>query len=78
MMESPDGKPSKRNLIRQYAVEILASAPYPVHVSRLAELVLPRIPGGAEITQKTVNTSLHDDPLGRFERVGLGTWKLKR
>jgi len=78
-----DERPSKRNLIRKYAAEVLASAAYPVHVSRITELVRPRAAAGSgvaesEITQKTVNTSLHDDPLGRFESDGRGTWKLRR
>lgn len=77
MSRAVDGTPSKRDLIRKYAAEALAQAMVPLHVSRITEIVAPRIPN-EEITQKAVNTSLHDDTLGRFERVGKGTWTLRQ
>jgi len=66
-----------RNRIRDMAAEVLQERGEPLHHSAIASIVLTRLGLVGQVTAKTVNTSLHDDPLGRFERVGAGTWTLK-
>lgn len=68
---------SKRDTIRDLAEALLRDARTPLHNSQIAEAVLAQMGMSGEVSPKTVNTSLHDDPLGRFLRVGQGTWTLK-
>ncbi len=66
--------PSRRDLIRAEALKVLEEAGAPLHFTEIASVVLVRLGIEATVTAKTLNTSLHDDPVGRFKRVGLGKW----
>jgi hypothetical protein len=67
-------EPSRRDLIRAEALKVLKESGAPVHFTDIAAVVLARLGLESTVTAKTLNTSLHDDPEGRFKRVGLGRW----
>jgi hypothetical protein len=67
---------SVRPLIRDEAERLLRTAQGPLHVSKIADEVLQRLGLNGQVTTKTVNTTLHDDPLRRFKRVGRAVWSL--
>jgi hypothetical protein len=69
---------SIRDQMRDAAERVLKEASGPMHNSQLASEILPTLGIGNTVTPKTLNTSLHDDPKGRFRRVGPGTWTLVR
>lgn len=69
--------PSVRDRIRAAAEEELRRSGLPMHDSDLAAAVIPRLQLVQTVSSKTVNASLHDDPEGRFQRVGRGTWVLR-
>lgn len=66
-----------RHRIRDLAEELLRERREPLHNSEIATVVLNRLGLADKVTAKTVNTALHDDPQGRFQRVAAGTWTLK-
>lgn len=66
--------PSRRDLIRAEALKVLEEEGSPMHFSEIADVVLARLGLVENVTAKTLNTSLHDDPSGRFKRVGFGRW----
>ncbi len=68
--------PSKRDRIRDEAEAVLRAAHTELHISLIAVKVLTALGLAGEVSDKTVNTCLHDDPQRRFVRVGKGTWKL--
>ena len=67
---------SKRDRIRAAVETLLAEHSAPMHYERLAEIVLPALGLEDRAKPKDLNTALHDDPMGRFRRVGKGTWAL--
>ena len=69
---------SKRDRIRDIAEDMMRRSGGPLHNTALADGILPRLAAGESATAKDVNTALHDDPLDRFERVGKGTWTLRK
>lgn len=68
---------SKRDRIRDAAQEILRAAGVALHNREITERLLGQMSFEGSVTPKDVNTTLHDDPRGRFERVGRGTWRLR-
>lgn len=68
---------SKRDRIRDAAEQLLRARGDPMHNSEIAQYILLELGLHGELSAKDVNTSLHDDPLQRFIRVGRGTWTLK-
>lgn len=68
---------STRDQIRDEAEHALRAAREPMHNSKITEVVLRTLGLEGEVSAKTVNTCLHDDPQGRFARVAAGTWTLK-
>lgn len=77
MTDRHAGVQSTRDQIRTLAEEVLLQHSEPMHNSLIANVVLPRLGLADSISRKTVNTCLHDDPEGRFIRVGAGTWTLR-
>lgn len=75
-MATPGQPPSKRDRIRDEAECVLRAARTELHVSLIAAKVLTALGLAQEVSDKTVNTCLHDDPQRRFVSVGKGTWKL--
>lgn len=67
--------PSKRDRMRELAAELLERRGGAMHYTRLAESIYPELALATEPV-KALNTALHDDPAGRFRRVGKGTWAL--
>lgn len=78
MSERRAGVQSTRDQIRALAEEVLLQHREPMHNSLIANAVLPRLGLADSVSSKTVNTCLHDDPEGRFIRVGAGTWTLRK
>ena len=70
------GKNSREDVRRLIQAE-LARTMSPLHNTALLKLIAPRLPESAVLTAKGLNTLLHDDPAGRFVRVGPGLWQLK-
>lgn len=68
---------SRRDRIRNLAEEIIRYRRMPLHNTEVTEYVRSRLGQLDEVSAKTVNTCLHDDPKGRFVRVGPGTWDVK-
>lgn len=69
---------SKRDRIRDLAEAAIRKAGGPMHNTDLADFILPKLQTGESASAKDINTALHDDPQGRFTRVGKGTWALVR
>jgi hypothetical protein len=53
---------------------MLEHAGAPVYFTDIASVVVSRLGLESTMTVETLNTSFHDDPEGRFKRVGLGGW----
>lgn len=68
---------SRRERIRDAAEEILRSAGAPLHNREITERLHGQTGFEGDVTPKDVNTTLHDDPLGRFQRVGRGIWRVQ-
>lgn len=68
---------STRETIRDLTETLLRTTRSPMHNSQIADTVLKQMGLTGTVSYKTVNTSLHDDPEGRFLRVAKGTWTLK-
>lgn len=68
---------SVRDQIRAAAAKALAASGVPLHNTKLAGQILPLLGLVGQVSAKTLNTCLHDDPQQRFERVGPGLWKLR-
>jgi hypothetical protein len=70
---------SRISAIREEAVRILqGNGGAPMHVSKIAEAALAALDLTGKFPTKLVNNGLHRDPEKRFERVGRGTWRLRR
>src|SRR6266550_3986311 len=67
---------SKRNQVREEAAELLRRSGKPLHHSEIARVVLAALHIEGTMSDKDLNTCLHDDPRHRFMRVGRGTWAL--
>ena len=73
-----DKPKSRRDQIRDLAERAIRQTGRPMHNSELTALILTELGlTEAELSAKTVNTSLHDDPAFRFSRVAAGTWSLR-
>lgn len=68
---------SKRDQIRDAVEELLRRNGRPMHNTELAGAVLSGLGLAGRVKPKDLNTALHDDPQGRFARVGRGVWALK-
>jgi hypothetical protein len=66
---------SRRDNIRYEAARVLKEAGAALHFEELAARVKSSV-NIEDFKAKDLNTSLHDDPQGRFHRVGRGTWVL--
>jgi hypothetical protein len=69
-------KDSKRNQVRDEAEQLLRRSGKPLHHSEIARVVLAVLHVEGTMSDKDLNTCLHDDPQRRFLRVGRGTWAL--
>ena len=75
----PDSVKSRRDQIRDVAEQALRRSTRPMHNSEITQAILSELAlTAADLSAKTVNTCLHDDPSGRFARVAAGTWDLRR
>lgn len=70
--------PTTRTRIRDEAARVIGDAGRPMHITEIGPLVIAALGLGDTVQIKRINDALHDDPARRFQRVGPGTWAVKR